>query len=63
MLMRALSIVYMAGYIAYVAVAAVMAWPKMGWADWLSDLLVQSGWYGAFWPYYFPSLLGLKWFW
>jgi hypothetical protein len=62
-LKRFVSIIYMLGYVAYVATAGAMAWSKMNWPDWLSDFLVQSGWYGAFWPYYFPSLLGFKWPW
>jgi hypothetical protein len=57
-LVRLFSWIYMAGYLAYVAIAGLQTWPKMTWAEWWSELTLQAGWYGAFWPYYFPSLLG-----
>jgi hypothetical protein len=56
---RAIGWIYTAGYLAYVIVAGVKAWPIMTWPEWWSDLALQAGWNAAFWPYYFPRLLGL----
>jgi hypothetical protein len=57
-LLFAISWAYTAGYLAYVLVAGHKTWPIMAWPEWLSDFAVQAGWNAAFWPYYFPRLLG-----
>jgi hypothetical protein len=44
--LRLASWTYTAGYLAYVVLAGIRAWPAMTWN-------------GAFWPYYLPGLLGL----
>ena len=55
----ALSWTYTAGYLAYVIVAGIKTWPTTTWSAWWSDLALQAAWDAAFWPYYFPRLLGL----
>ena len=58
-LVSALSWTYTAGYLAYLIVAGIKTWPAMTWSAWWSDLALQAAWDAAFWPYYFPRLLGL----
>jgi hypothetical protein len=48
-----------AGYLAYVVIAGIRAWPTMTWPEWWADLALEAGWNAAFWPYYFPRLFGL----
>jgi hypothetical protein len=58
-LLSALSWTYTAGfYVAYVIVAGIKTWPTTTWSAWWSDLALQAAWDAAFWPYYFPRLLG-----
>ena len=57
--LRLASWTYTAGYLAYVTIAGIIAWPTMTWAEWWADLALEAGWNAAFWPYYFPRLLGL----
>jgi hypothetical protein len=57
--LRLASWTYTAGYLAYVVIAGIRAWPTMTWPEWWADLALQAGWNAAFWPYYFPRLLGL----
>jgi hypothetical protein len=56
-LLRSATWIYFGGYVVYVFIAGVKAWPRMTWPEWLTDIALQAGWYGALWPYYFPSLL------
>jgi hypothetical protein len=56
--LRLTSWVYTAGYLAYVIIAGIKAWPPMTWSEWWADLALEAGWNAAFWPYYFPRLLG-----
>jgi hypothetical protein len=58
-LLSALSWTYTAGYLAYLIVAGIKTWPTTTWSAWWSDLALQAAWDAAFWPYYFPRLLGL----
>jgi hypothetical protein len=55
--LRFISWIYTGGYLTYVTVAAIKAWP-MAWPEWWSDVATEAGWNAAFWPYYFPRLLG-----
>jgi hypothetical protein len=57
--LRHVSWTYTAGYLAYVVIAGIRAWPTMTWPEWWADLALEAGWNAAFWPYYFPRLLGL----
>ena len=57
-LLSALNWTYTAGYFAYVIVAGIKTWPTVTWSAWWSDLALQAAWDAAFWPYYFPRLLG-----
>jgi hypothetical protein len=57
--LRLASWTYTAGYLAYVIIAGIIAWPTMTWAEWWVDLALEAGWNVAFWPYDFPRLLGL----
>ena len=56
---RLASWTYTAGYLAYVVIAGIRAWPTMTWPEWWADVALEAGWNAAFWPYYFPRLLGL----
>ena len=49
---------YTAGYLVYVVIAGIRAGPRMTWPEWWADLALEAGWNAAFWPYYFPPLLG-----
>ena len=57
--LRLASWTYTAGYLAYVVVAGVKAWPTMTSPEWWANLALEAGWNTAFWRRYFPRLLGL----
>ena len=59
MVLRFVYWIYVAGYLAFVVIAGLRAWPGTTWGAWWTELMLQAGWYGALWPYYLPNLLGV----
>jgi hypothetical protein len=56
--LRLASWTYTGGYLAYAVTAGIQLWPTTTWSGWWADLVLEAGWNAAFWPYYFPRLLG-----